>query len=336
MKSYVFLLSLFLLFVGCANSIPLDDEGWPIRKASQRLRCPATTALQDTILLDGSRHAVCKKGDNPLPRGFEIYWYPDGKISSLYTTATDGSPLQKDGYYQDGNKRSEERFSEGKVISSKAWFHEGTLKYEALSHGDETRIRRWSIEGELETEGRLVNGKREGIWSEFVEGAQEKANYVGGSKEGEVIRNYLDGSQEKGSYQEGKKRGAWVRRLNAKNVYQLHYKNNILNGKAVYYYPGGGVKERGAYVDHKKEGFWKMFYPSGQIREHGEFRCDMAHGLWNGFHSLGEKKYQGEYAYGEKIGHWQYWNDSGHLFSAEDYSRHPIPFSCPKKKFKEP
>lgn len=297
----------------------IGEDGWPLRPSSRKLRCPVGTSLRDTTLSDGSRQVSCRKGAIPLARGFEAAWSSAGILTYLYTTLDDGTPISKVGYHMNAVKSSQEIFEDGVLIHSNAWFDNGELKYEATTNAKGTHITKWDNAGNVELKGLNNKGRREGKWQEFVEGAVEFSNYEKGQKHGDIRREYLDGTIETGRFENGNKEGSWKRGKGESLDYLVAYKNNLLEGKSVYYHPNRALKQKGVYLLGKKVGLWKTFYPNGKIGTSGEFACDQKNGIWKSFYKTGEPKEEGNYVHGQKTANWKRWNDAGELLKIEEF-----------------
>ncbi len=320
MKLNFSLLLLVCSIGACASGKPLiGEDGWPIRPSDRKLRCPVGTSLHDSTLSNGSRRVSCRKGSIPLARGFEAAWSPAGILTYLYTTLDDGTPISKIGYHINAVKSSEEVFEGGVLVRSNAWFDNGDRKYEATTDAKGTAITKWDNAGNIELKGLRAKGKREGKWQEFIDGAMEFSNYLGGQKNGEIRRVYLDGTTETGRFDKGKKEGPWQRGKGKVLDYQLVYENNELAGDAIYYHPNRAPKQKGAYLVGKKTGPWVTYYPNGKRGTQGEYLCGEMTGIWKSFHKAGQLKEEGRYLKGKKVGNWKRWNADGELLKIEEF-----------------
>lgn len=99
---------------------------------------------------------------------------------------------------------------------------------------------------ENSTEGRVVNGKKEGYWVTY---------YANGNKRSE------------GAYRAGKKHGKWILYYqNGNKKSEASFRDGLYEGWYVCYYENGNKKWEGPYAPHtgkstdgRKEGVWKCY-----------------------------------------------------------------------------
>lgn len=104
--------------------------------------------------------------------------------------------------------------------------------------------------------GRFVNNKKEGYWQYFCNN----------------VPMYT------GTYRAGKKEGKWKMEWSA----VLHYKNDLLEGEAVWYFPGnrGVIQEKRHYHNGLADGDWVVYDESGKIIETRHYQDNVPVGLW--------------------------------------------------------
>ena len=108
-------------------------------------------------------------------------------------------------------------------------------------------------EGNLLSAGYLYNGKKSGTWTEYSNGRIRKVeSYINGLLNGPVLhindRNDLTKVEH---YRNGKLHGLVAEYKFSRPLYEIHYKDNQLHGKATYYFDNNGKVQK---VLHYKEG----------------------------------------------------------------------------------
>ncbi|HZN91340.1 MAG TPA: hypothetical protein VFB81_01495, partial [Myxococcales bacterium] len=129
-------------------------------------------------------------------------------------------------------------------------------------------------------------------------------------------------------------------------VEQFSYRKGEINGEYRSWYPGGQLRETGAYFGKKKAGQWTYFsetgvkleevqyseslkdgisvkyFANGKVAEQRNYTMGKLNGKFTAFHENGAKAEQGEYKDGNKVGHWSSWNPSG--LSVEEKDHTPV------------
>lgn len=113
----------------------------------------------------------------------------------------------------------------------------------------------FSLDGLLNTKGKLVNGNYEGAKTLYWRngGVQEVSNYINGVLNGEVINYFENGKiQTKRNFENGKESGSYFE-----------------------YYQNGSVKTTGNYKNGELDGLWLNYYVDGTLEQefsykHGE------------------------------------------------------------------
>ena len=130
--------------------------------------------------------------------------------------------------------------------------------------GEVERLEYLYPSGALKSRGSLVEGRREGPWTEFWENGEVlmSGRYRDGKREGEWSFYYDDGSlRSRGRYVGGLRDGLW-------------------RG----YYPGGAaLRSEGRHSAEQggeRVGLWTQYYENGAIRERGSYERGVMQGYW--------------------------------------------------------
>ena len=165
------------------------------------------------------------------------------------------------------------------------------IKKELISEGyykKGKRDKEWNFYytgGKIEQKGKYKLGKLQGEWIQFYEDETifKKENYKKGRLNGKFVQNkpsgelfiegwYNDNLLEKEwvfhyefmniyqTYSKGEKTGRWHSEyLNGKIAFKGSYENNEPNGKHIYYYKNGVIKEYQNYIFGSKEKIWTKY-----------------------------------------------------------------------------
>jgi len=120
-------------------------------------------------------------------------------------------------------------------------------------------------------EGKIKDGKPEGLWRSYYENARIKSavNYEKGEATGEAAFYYdapnepkkatvfFDGDKIENTYTEYYKNG------NIKAI--LIYDNGLLDGEAQFFYENGNLKIKGEYKNGLKTGKWEFYRENGEV-----------------------------------------------------------------------
>lgn len=226
-------------------------------------------------------------------------WYDEDKRSprAVYHVLED-KPQVLDGkytsFYRNGNVKKEGRYKQNKPVGKWTYYDaEGNIS--AVGELSDT-VNDWKYfypNGQLKTEGKVINGEKQGIWRSYHENGELKS---------------------KGTYHNGLKNGKW----------EYFYESGVQRAEAVYdngtgtykeLYPNGAIKMRGTIVNGESEGNWTYFYPDGSLKARGYESNGVKHGQWEYFHRNGEVSSRGKYVQGKQHGEWEYFHPNGKLSS---------------------
>jgi antitoxin component YwqK of YwqJK toxin-antitoxin module len=302
---------------------PLDAEGWPVRPADRKLRCPDGTDLIDDIAPTGRRTVTCKSKGNPLPRGFQLTWSEDGTLVSRFELSDEGAPRARTRWFDDGTRAAEATYEEGRLVHRRTWYSNGEKKSETDWNADAgvLSVKRFQPDGSVEAEGQTRDGMKVGTWREWRDAAMETLEYVDGVPHGEVVRRYPAGGVERGRYEAGERQGKWIRTdRNGNPVREVMWSHGKRTGVYRLYHPNTQLREEGHYLDGKKHGDWKTWYPSGELESEAWYSCGTPVGPFRLYFPDGAPKKAGTYEDGRSVGEWQTFNDAGVATRIEQFN----------------
>lgn len=174
-------------------------------------------------------------------------------------------------YYDSGKKLAEGNYKNGKKVGTWIYFHENGLKESEGIYSD--------------------NGKQDGLWKEYFSNGNllEEVNFYEGLYDGEfkayndsgkiIVQgnfkeDYEDGSwlyknghySEYGNYIDGQKTGEWKSFYKEEQIiFKGSYQNGLPEGKHMYWYPSGGVRNFGEFRTGRKSGKWIYYSEGGKV-----------------------------------------------------------------------
>jgi antitoxin component YwqK of YwqJK toxin-antitoxin module len=203
--------------------------------------------------------------------------YDMGTIIGEGIVKEDGS---RDGHwkdlYPDGKIKAEGDYKDGKQVGEwKFYYPGGKLEQDGkfTSSGKFQGTWKWYYESEqLLREEEYDNGLKDGMHTEYDENGKivEEGEYIKDLEDGPwfiTIGDYL----ERGTYRDGLKNGKWVSyhmiSTNERTDSILSFSGNFVDdnpdGKHIYYWDNGKVKDEGIYLMGKKEGDWIKYEYDG-------------------------------------------------------------------------
>jgi len=120
----------------------------------------------------------------------------------------------------------------------------------------------------ISQQGNYLNGKREGIWSEFHPNGLLKTatSYVNGTKEGLFIELNQSGQLTKRYfYHNNIRHGEYREFIYSTLKEERTYNMGKLEGLVKIYYDGGKIMEEGAYVNGLRDGVSKWYDQNGNV-----------------------------------------------------------------------
>ena len=113
--------------------------------------------------------------------------------------------------------------------------------------------------------GRIINGNKEGAWTEF------------GSR---IFR--------KGQYKNGKRVGEWNGWFeDSTKAYSGFYENDLKIGQWNGWSKNGNKAYKGKYNKGKKDSIWYYWFKNGQLSDSGKYKEGKMLGVWNYYNEKG-------------------------------------------------
>ncbi len=120
----------------------------------------------------------------------------------------------------------------------------------------------------ISLQGNYLNGKREGIWSEFHPNGLLKSatSYVNGIREGLYVELNQSGQMTKRFFYHNNIRHGEYKEFNYSTVKEERvYNMGKLEGLVKVYYDGGKIMEEGAYQNGLREGVSRWYDQNGNV-----------------------------------------------------------------------
>lgn len=93
------------------------------------------------------------------------------------------------------------------------------------------------------------------------------------------------------------------------------------HGPAIWFHPGGQVRELGQYADHERSGPWWELDEQGRLVSQREYRGGQEHGLRVTYHASGLRASETAVENDQEHGLGKRWNEQGQLESLAWYER---------------
>jgi antitoxin component YwqK of YwqJK toxin-antitoxin module len=230
---------------------------------------------------------------NNIPIGIHRDYNEEGKVIKSVIYNENGTIVSRGIINDDGSR-------EGKWNH---FFENGQVK----SEGEYVNNRQHGVwqfyfkEGKKEQTGNFSNGYFDGEWTWFYPDGSvaRKENYKSGKRDGlffelskmgdtTIVGKYNEGLQnglwiycvgdiiEKGKYVNDLRQGTWRGYYsNGKLMYEGHFQQGYPNGKFLFYYESGLLKEEQYYLNGIKEKVWKKYNTDGNLFLTILYRSDM-------------------------------------------------------------
>lgn len=221
---------------------------------------------------------------NEIPIGIHRYFNSKGKVIKSETYNINGNRISEgivlkngieDGdwiyYFDNGNKQAIGKYINGNKSGNWNYYYKNEKLKQTGTYVNGKFSGRWQWyyqTGELLKEEFFIYGKLDGESIEYsVDGnIIAKGNYVEGLKEGEWI--YSIGDQEqKGKYIMDLRDGNWESYYLNQDIlsFEGRYIQGNEDGKHIYYYPNGKIKEEKYYNEGKKVRSWSKYNEKGDL-----------------------------------------------------------------------
>ena len=190
-----------------------------------------------------------------------------------------------------------------------------------------------TLEGNVN--GKLIEGKREGVWEYFEDGKLvRRINYTNGFLNGlsekfnlkgkfDGFTNWKYGKEHgkfetyinkklyrKGTYKDGKLDGLFEEYDDGEISQRFEFKDGLWNGDVKYFYGNNQIGTHIQFKNGKEHGFWKEYYENGNIELFDNYINGKLHGLSESYYKNGNLKTKGYYVNGKPDGiHFTYSSD---------------------------
>ena len=130
----------------------------------------------------------------------------------------------------------------------------------------------WDERGRISIRGQYVEGREAGEWQHWHPTGERRSlhHYVDGKPEGVWRDWHPNGRLEQEShYVAGERHGLTTRWYANGQVFTAtqYVHDQVADGEHTFYYEKGGPIERGAFVNHRREGVWTIHAPDGKVVE---------------------------------------------------------------------
>jgi antitoxin component YwqK of YwqJK toxin-antitoxin module len=106
--------------------------------------------------------------------------------------------------------------------------------------------------------------------------------------------------------------GRMLDTLDNKMMVEFDVVNGLKNGEFFLYSVSGKLKAYGIMENNKNTGTWEYYYDNGQLECKGEFKNDKPIGKWFWYYENGVRKCEGIYLNGVPEGNWMKYDNDGY------------------------
>jgi antitoxin component YwqK of YwqJK toxin-antitoxin module len=101
---------------------------------------------------------------------------------------------------------------------------------------------------------------------------------------------------------------------------ELTYKDGILCGEIVSYYPNGEIKRKGEYYMGRLTGKWECWYENGKKQYEVEYNNDTLCGAYIAWYATGVIAKKGSFTGNVRSGMWMEYDEAGMLLIKQNYN----------------
>lgn len=184
---------------------------------------------------------------NGLKDGNWTYYYEEGKKKATGKYSYGKKTGRWTYYYPNGKIQQKGSYTNNKITGIWQWYYETgeLLKEEYYLYGNlDGETVEYSVLGEVITKGSYIEGYKEGNWIYTVGDQKNMGKYVMGEKDGTWKSLYIE--------------------ENTKSFIGEYVRGNP-DGKHVYYYPNGDIKEERYYEEGRKVKAWSKYNEDGEL-----------------------------------------------------------------------
>jgi antitoxin component YwqK of YwqJK toxin-antitoxin module len=179
-------------------------------------------------------------------------------------------------FYADSTLKSEGEYKDDKPVGDwKYYYPDGKIEQigKFTSTGKLTGTWKWYFDSnQLKIEESYRNGMKDGVHTEYDENGNiiEEGEYINDQEDGPWF-TYSGDYLEKGTYRDGLKTGKWISYYLFPNgsatdsirSFEGNFIEDNPDGKHIYYWENGKIRDEGLYVMGKKEGDWTLYNSDG-------------------------------------------------------------------------
>ncbi len=182
--------------------------------------------------------------------------------------------------------------------------------------------------GKVKYEGQFHLGKPVGKFTYYYKkgGVKAISEFSDNGSIADNITYHENGKMmAEGRFVNQKKEGVWKYYLNESSnpeVSSETYKNGILFGESITYYPdSGNPAEIVFFKNGKKGGKLLKYFPDGTLMTESYYKDGLPDGTFVHYHMNGKVQIDGSYINGVQTGEWKYYNEDGNEVDAEEFKK---------------
>ena len=182
--------------------------------------------------------------------------------------------------------------------------------------------------GKVKYEGQFHLGKPVGKFTYYYKkgGTKAVSEFSDNGSTADNITYHENGKKmAEGRFVNQKKEGVWKYYLNESSnpeVSSETYKNGILFGESITYYPdSGNPTEIVFYINGKKDGKLLKYFPDGTLMTESYYKDGLPDGTFVHYYMNGKVQIEGSYIDGVQTGEWKYYNEDGNEVDAEEFKK---------------
>lgn len=199
-------------------------------------------------------------------------FYQDGEKVGEGITLKDGV---RDGewkeFYNNGALKAEGKYDNGLKVGTWKYYHPNGQLEQTGKFDEKGRLQgKWVWyypSGNLLREEHYIDGMADGLMTEYDEAGNviAEGEYIEGLEEGPWIYEYGD-FREEGSYSYGYRNGIWKSYdTTGRVIFEGEFIDNNPNGKHLYYWDNGKIKDEINYLMGMKDGDWRKYNYDGSL-----------------------------------------------------------------------
>lgn len=182
--------------------------------------------------------------------------------------------------------------------------------------------------GKIKYQGQFHADKPYGTFKYYTNEGKLKAVNIF-SKDGSIAHNityYSNGNlMSEGKYLNQQKDSVWKYYLNEQGnplVSTETYKNGILHGESITYYPDSGEPAEILLLEYgKKNGKMLKYFPDGKLMTESFYKDGKLNGDFTHYHPDGKIQIQGAYYNGLQIGEWKFFDENGNPVDKDEFMK---------------